>query len=861
MSTIDADRYRRAQALVHELLQRPGQDPVTFLDSTCVGDVELRREVECLLASIETSHGDESNTELLGRNIDEIAHAAFGDVRIAPTVAAHYRLIKCIGEGGMGQVWLAEREQGVVRQRVALKMLRGAGLGGEAALARFLEEGRILGALNHRNIAHLVEAGQGGDGVPFLAMEFVDGQSVDRWCESHALGLRARIELFLKVCAAVEYAHAQLVIHRDLKPANILVDDVGEPKLLDFGIARLVDSDAERGNSVTATRAMTLAYASPEQIEGRRLGTASDIYSLGVVLYQLLTGVRPFDHLETDHARSNAIVSGDVSAPSEVAGRRTASAGRSVPKRIPVDVDAVVLKALRREPSQRYASVAEFADDLRAFLASRPVLARRGQFGYVVRRFGWRNRWLIAGSSLMLVLASTFTWRTVVAEHEAREQAAISNRVSEFLVSVFAASDSDVNRSLTHELTAREVLDAGAARIDTELADQPRIRARLLEAVGNAYRHMNANAKGVSLLREAADIYLDPSIDQPLDGGRVLEAMANAMANGQFPARDAEVAARHSLALAERLTAPGSQSIANAWMVLSLALNRAGNLRAAEHAARTTYAMNERLPKDENNRFDAATGNLCIILTNRGLLAEAAAFCNKSYDARRARGRELILAMAASRLSQLHAAQGDYPKALALSAEALQLTNELKGDVSPFGTVFTSRRAAVLDAAGQHAEAQVLFKKALADAIMLDGPESGEVLDARLQLARHQSLVGDSSDAIEALRDIVPQVAARYGDDDPRALVAKTVFAQALLDSGVADAFSRQLIDDALLGWNVTDDPDAVQPSYTRLALAQWWVINGDKEAAMALLDQIDGAESRADHVVRSAAAAWRAGL
>ncbi|MEO8012260.1 MAG: hypothetical protein ABI650_11490, partial [Dokdonella sp.] len=602
-------------------------------------------------------------------------------------------------------------------------------------------------------------------------------------------------------------------------------------------------------------------YASPEQIEGKRLGTASDIYSLGVVLFELLAGVRPFDHLETDHARSNAIVSGEVTAPSAIAARSAASARRPASRRIPADVDAIVLKALRREPSQRYASVAEFAEDLRAFLASRPVLARRGQIGYRLRRFGWRNRWLIAGSSLMLVLATAFTWRTVVAEQEAREQASVSNRVAEFLVSVFAASDSNINRSLTHELTAREVLDAGTARIDSELADQPRIRARLLEALGNAYRHMNANAKGVSLLREAADIYLDPSIDQSIDAARVLEAMANAMANGQFPAREAEVAARHSLALAERLTAPGSQSIANAWMVLSLAHNRAGNLRAAQHAAHTTYAMNERLPKDENNRLDAARGNLCIILTNRGMLAEAATFCEQSYDARRARGREVVLAMAASRLSQLHAAQGDHPKALALSAEALQLTHELKGDVSPFGTVFLSRRAAVLDDAGQHAEARLLFDKALADAITLDGPESGEVLDARLQLARHQVLVGKVSDAVEALRDIVPAVTARYGENDPRALVAKTVFAQALLDSGIADMSPRQLIDEASLGWNATDDPDAVQPNYTRLALAQWWVINGDKEAAVALLDRIDGADSRADHAVRSAAARWRARL
>ena len=251
--------------------------------------------------------------------------------------------------------------------------------------------------------------------------------------------------------------------------------------------------------------------------------------------------------------------------------------------RIPADLDAIVMKALRREPSQRYASVAELADDLRAFLASRPVQAMRGRTGYRMRRFAWRNRWALGVTVLVLALASAFTWRTVLAEREARAQAAISDRVAEFLVSVFAASDSNVNPSLTHALTARGVLDAGAARIDGELGDQPRIRARLYEAIGNA--------KGVAMLRKAADINLDPAIGQPLDASRCLEAMANAMANGQFPASDAERAARESLELAMKLTAPGSQEVANAWMVLSLALNRSGNLVAAEQAALTTLAM------------------------------------------------------------------------------------------------------------------------------------------------------------------------------------------------------------------------------------------------------------------------------
>ncbi|MBN8480429.1 MAG: serine/threonine protein kinase [Xanthomonadales bacterium] len=856
------ERYRRAQAIVHDLLERgPGQRAVA-IEAACGADAALRREVDWLLASVDGTLVEGRAGALLDGGAASIAGTLLADGRLESVAPSRYRLIERIGEGGMGQVWMAEREQGRARQLVALKLLRGTGAIDEAALARFLEEGRILAALNHPNIAHLVEAAQGADGVPFLAMEYVDGRPVDRWCEVNNANVRSRVELFVKVCTAVEYAHAHLVIHRDIKPANILVNAAGEPKLLDFGIARLLDADREGTRAVTATRAMTLAYASPEQIEGRRLGTATDVYSLGVVLFELLAGRRPFDHLDTDHARSNAIVSGDVAPPSEILRRTDPDARRrATPRRIPADLDAIVMKALRREPNQRYSSVADFADDLRAFLASRPVQARRGRTGYRVRRFVWRNRWLLAVASLVVVLASGFTWRTVLAEREALTQAAISDRVSQFLVSVFAASDSNVNMTLTHELTAGEVLDNGAARIDAELADQPRIRARLYEAIGNAYRHMNANAKGVALLRKAADIHLDPSIDQPLDAARVLEAMANAMANGQFPARDAEAAARESLDLAQRLTAPGSQQIANAWMVLSLALNRGGNLVAAEQAARTTYAMNEELGDGKDNRFVAANANLCIILVNRGLLDAAEPYCRRSLEMRLSEGRQIVLAMTQSRFAQWLAAAGDLDGALVASDDAIALARELKGDVSAFGTAFTLRRAVILDDAGRHEEARPLFEKVSADALAVDGSGSGEYLEARVQFARHQARSGRPAAAVAALRELVPVVTARYGSDDPRSLVVRTVLAQALLDSGVADAHVRGLLDEASAGWNAKDDPDAVQPCYTRLAMAQWYSMNGETGAARTLLDRLEAPGSRADRVVRAGAAALRTRL
>lgn len=320
-------RYAQAQAIAHETLELPREEREARLDALCDGDGALRREVEWLIEAAE----DAAHEDDLGERVADIAGRLTAELRIDANAPGSYRLIERLGEGGMGVVWLAERSAGGALQRVALKRLRA---GAVAQQQRFHEEQRILATLNHPNIAHLVDAGSDAGGEPFLAMEYVEGERIDHWCEAHGLDLRARIALFLKVCAAVSYAHERLVIHRDLKPANILVDARGEPKLLDFGIARLLDGDT--ATATVATRAMTLAYASPEQIEGAPLGTATDVYSLGVVLYELVAGVRPFDHIDSDHARSNAIVSGEITPPSQKRKKRkkgTEAFSACMPKR------------------------------------------------------------------------------------------------------------------------------------------------------------------------------------------------------------------------------------------------------------------------------------------------------------------------------------------------------------------------------------------------------------------------------------------------------------------------------------------------------------------------------------------------
>jgi serine/threonine-protein kinase len=856
MMSADAERYRRAQAIAHELLDLAPAERVQRADAACGDDVDLRREVEWLIEAVEISGPD---GKLAG--IDEFAQTLLADARIESAAPRQYRLLERIGEGGMGQVWLAERDDGDVRQRLALKMLRGAGLATDGELARFHAEGRILASLQHPNIAHLFDAGHGADGVPYLAMEYVDGERIDRWCDAHALSLPARIELFLKVCAAVEYAHAQLVIHRDLKPANILVDANSEPKLLDFGIARLIDTGADTPRATTVLRAMTLAYASPEQVEGKPLGTATDIYSLGVVLYELLAGVRPFDHLESEHARSNAIISGEITPPSRPAAARHERTEPSTPaRRIPADVDAIVLKALRREPELRYASVGELADDLRNFLGARPVHARRGQWGYRSQRFVWRNRWPLAAAAILVATAAGFTWRTVLAEREARLQAATSDQVSEFLVSVFAASDANLSDAARHDLSARAVLDNGAARIEKELADQPRIRARLLEAVGNAYRHMYDNPKAARLLREAADLNLSPAVDQPAAAARCLEALANTLANGQFPAAEIERAARDSLGLAERLSAPGSQEIANAWMVLSLALNRSGNRAAAQQAAEMSLAMNRAHAGQPDNRLSAAHHNLCMITSNRGDQATAKSYCETTlalFGENPTSGKMMTLALYARAFER----SGDYPRAMQIMAEVLENTRMLEGDGSPFFLTYLDDYVRILDHASRYDEAAQQLQKLDAGMLHLYGKDSGEYSLVLVGRGRHHALLGEYERALPSLREALQFRSKRYDAQDPRVLSVSILLAMALVDAGDAGNEAQALIEAAVAGWATKDEPHAVDAAVVPVALAQWQVARGEFAAAERTLDAVEAPTSLRDLWLDSRADLLRAAI
>lgn len=508
------DAYVRARALVSRVYRLPEGERDPFIQQACEGDEGLRREVAWLL-DVLRSPDDDFLEQGPGATVRET-----GDLHVARP--HDYTLVRQIGEGGMGVVYLAERVEGDFRQTVALKLLGTPALANHAAVSRFLFERQLLARLNHPNIAHLVDAGALGDGRPFLAMEYVEGVRIDEYCIVHDSTVAERLRLFVKICAALQYAHEQLVIHRDIKPANILVTPEGEPKLLDFGIARQLASPAsEITSTVAGQRIMTLAYASPEQIEGKPLSTATDVYSLGVVLYELLTGSHPWG--ETDNpAEIVRMVSRSDPDPPSVVQRRQAQkkvrpGARGAPWRwrraeLPRDLDAIVLKALARRPADRYPSPRALADDLQRLMDNRPVEARRGQLGYRLNKFVRRNRFALAAITTVVALIAAFAVnRQLQLERTLAEQAKTA-QVRDFMIDLFRSPE--LERTQGADVSAREILDRGMERIQGSLSDDPTTKSALLQAMASAYHSLGVRDKAGPAAEEALALAReDPAVD------------------------------------------------------------------------------------------------------------------------------------------------------------------------------------------------------------------------------------------------------------------------------------------------------------------------------------------------------------
>ena len=410
-----------------------------------------------------------------------------------------YRLLRVLGTGGMGTVWLAERPDRVIERHVALKLPRAEWT--DRSLAdRMARERSVLASLNHPNIAQLFDAGWAGDGRPYLALEYIEGEPIDAWCRRKQLAPAARMRLFVDVVRAVAFAHAKLVIHRDLKPSNVLVTEEGRVKLLDFGIAKLLSADASLTEETALTRfagrALTLNYAAPEQVLGQPISTAADTYALGVMLFELMSGERPYRvQRDSRGALEDAIVNAEIPAPSSV------TTDKATARVLRGDLDTIILKALRKQPEQRYETAAAFADDIERWLDQRPVRAQRASNWYRTRRFLLRHRLgAITGVitfSALLVGGSIALWQW----RSASEESARADTVRDFVLSIIAQADPAASRETrAADLT---LLTTAESRLARELGVRPALALELRVAIASAYRNRGEFDRAGATLRNA----------------------------------------------------------------------------------------------------------------------------------------------------------------------------------------------------------------------------------------------------------------------------------------------------------------------------------------------------------------------
>ena len=721
--------WDRVKALFQCAVELPPAQRAQYLDRDCAGDAVLRREVESLLASHEDTDAilQGSAFDLLrGGVFDEALGAIEDDLegrRVGP-----YRIVQRIGSGGMGSVYRAVRADAAFEKQVAIKVIK-RGMDTEETLRRFQDERQTLARLDHPNIARLLDGGTTDDGRPFLVMEHVEGRRIDNVCDAERLTVTARLRLFGTVCQAVQHAHQNLVIHRDLKPDNILVTADNVPKLLDFGIAKVLA--ATEGEAQAATRLverrMTLAYSSPEQVRGEPMTTASDVYSLGVILYELLTGRRPYRRTVTTHLEYERALSEPIPLPSarvrEAEGAAVAEARQTttpaLARELAGNLDTIVLKAIQPETSRRYASVQQLAEDVERALTGLPVVARADSVTYRAAKFVRRHRAGVAALAVLVLalavgLAGTL-WQARLAAGE-RDRAAVEARkaqvITGFLLDVLGSADP---RTRGRDVTVAEVLDGAAKRAEQELVGQPEQLEAMRATIGATQVRLGRAAQAVPLLRAAAghrEARLGPA--HP-DLAEVLEELGSAYA-GMGEGKTAEPILRRALEIRRQTAGPESAETASVLDSLGSLQTQEGRLAEAVETQRTALAIRRKVLGNEHADVVHSLNNLAVPLGTLGRWNEALPLHQEALAlVLKVRGPDHAdTAAAMTTLAYAFESVGRYQEALDYYGKALPLRRKTLGPDHPEAAWTAYNYAALLQARGEHARALQLADEVLA---------------------------------------------------------------------------------------------------------------------------------------------------
>ncbi|HSG09914.1 MAG TPA: serine/threonine-protein kinase [Longimicrobiales bacterium] len=719
------------------------------------------------------------------------------------TLVGTWKVVEELGHGGMGEVYLARRADGQFEQEAALKIL-GGDLSRPDARSRFLAERQILARLSHPNIASLLDGGVADDGRPYFVLEHVDGSPLDVYCDERRLGVVERLRLFIHVCEAAQYAHQNLVVHRDLKPANILVTPDGTPKLLDFGIAKLLDEHAFGGLSTgtqLGVRALTPDYASPEQFRGGAVTPASDVYQLGLLLYELLAGSLPsppttpsaedVDAAVEARARTSpsAAVTRWTSQASSEAERCAALRGSTpsrLARRLKGDLDDIVLKALRPEPERRYGTAGELAADLERHLQGRPVRARPDTVAYRAGKFVRRNALALSAAAAVFLVVSSFA---VGMRRQARETAMERDRAEEvigFMVGLFRSSDPTV--ALGDTVTVRDVLERGAERVREELGDQPEVQAALMEVMGDVYDNLGLLDPATTLYEDALAVRRarlagdDPDLAFTLRRLGMLKARA-----GDFEAADSLL--HRALERLRSTGRPGTAQYAQALNDIGYAWQVQTRPDLAEPLLEEALAAYQSLAEP-----DLAQGvtlvNLGWLRRSSGDADSAEALFRKAIDLRRRVGGpdHPSMAPALEALGGVLSSMGDFPAADSALTEALRIQRRIlpEGHVNIAGLVY--ERGNLLRRQGRAGEAEPLLRQALEARVRALGEDHFLVAGSRNGLALVLQDLGRDAEAEALLRQAWLGYRERFGPEHVNPAIVELNLARLLLRSGSGEA-------------------------------------------------------------------------
>ena len=792
MSALSVERWQRASPHLDRVLDLPPTQCDAYLMSLWAGNPEVAADVDALLAEhrLLSDEGFLDSPAAIHRPEPALAGVRIGD----------YTLLSPIGHGGMGSVWLAKRSDGRFDGHAALKLLNAA-LVGRAVEERFRREGTILARLTHPHIARLMGAGLSTTGQPYLVLEHIAGRPIDAYCDEQRLSIEERVRLFLAVQSAVAHAHANLIVHRDLKPSNILVTASGQVKLLDFGIAKLLTGEDGAPEMTMLTRegdiVLTPKYAAPEQVTGAAITTATDVYALGVILFELLSG----EHPTAGEARTPAECARAITdhpplrlSTAAVRGRADDAAARAV-KRVTTpdrlarqlrgDLDTILAKALKSSPSERYGSVTEFADDLRRFLEHQPIAARGDALGYRAAKFARRHHRVLAAASaivlVIVVLVVFYTIRLSTERDRARLEAAKSFKLSELLVSLLVSAD-PFRTPDAADTTAESSLDLVAQRIDKELGDEPELQARMFTILGRTYERMEMHDKALPLQRRALEISR-----RALGSDSVILAQSLNNLGVLYRERghltEAEPLIRESLALRRRLLGNEDKDVAVTLIELARVLNDSGRSNDAEPYIRESLAIRRRVFGDGHRETAVSKSELGRLLVRRGDLAGAEPLLREVLATNvNVLGREHPnTASSQGNLGLLLMYKGDMAAAEPLLRESVATKRRVFGADGIDYALALNSLALAAEWQGRFAEAQASFEECLRIARPQLGETHPRVLEYMLHLARVRIARGDGVSTEPSLRHVLTAREKLYPAGDWRIAQGQSVLGAALI--------------------------------------------------------------------------------